>query len=243
MGDCLSYHNHLDGGAASSVACRSDDLTNFDAGLISPDVTSGTLSCYNFDMSPELMKARKALELALDEFNALSRDGADAQYAPLAMELATQAHRGQLDKAGQPYINHPRRVAETCTGDLAKAVAWLHDVIEDTPVSADDLREAGFSAAIVQAVELLTRTKQVPADEYYRLIRSNQLALQVKLADVWDNTQPWRLEQISAEPNVRMKAGVTVAAPSDRQRLIAKYLHALDVLGIYPAELAETGLS
>lgn len=135
-----------------------------------------------------------------------------------AERRATTAHEGQVDKAGRPYIEHPRRVAERVAevGGRASAVcvAWLHDVVEDSDVTLDELRDDDFDDAIVDAVGALTR-RDGEGDDYYRRVASNDLAVAVKRADVWDNTNPERLAALPA---------------SIRDRLQAKYAHALALL-------------
>ena len=78
-----------------------------------------------------------------------------------AANLAQKAHAGQVDRAGEPYINHPLTVAESMDTEEATCVAFLHDVLEDSDFTADDLRAIGMSEEVVAAVELLTHD---PAD-------------------------------------------------------------------------------
>ena len=132
-----------------------------------------------------------------------------------AKAIATIAHRGQTDKVGVTYIEHPRRVAGRLTDPTQVAAAWLHDVIEDCGVTADDLIAAGISREVVDAVVLLTRTEANEGDGYYRAIRKNPIALAVKLADIEDNTDPARTALLTAEK---------------RERLAAKYAHAREIL-------------
>lgn len=110
-----------------------------------------------------------------------------------AIKLATEAHAGQVDKAGQPYILHPLRVMSAMTSDVEKIVAILHDVVEDTNLSCDDLYwSIGFSPEIVQAVAALTRGKD---EEYFDVIHRlmlNPIARAVKIADIRDNLDPGR---------------------------------------------------
>lgn len=122
----------------------------------------------------------------------------------LARTVATIAHEGQTDKNGAPYIGHPERVAGYVTTDEEKAVAWLHDVIEDTAVTAEDLLELGFSHRIVNAVVLLTRRKGVSSEEYYAAIRKDPLALAGKKADIKDNTSPERVKLLPKETQERL---------------------------------------
>jgi (p)ppGpp synthase/HD superfamily hydrolase len=134
-----------------------------------------------------------------------------------AQRIATEAHAGQTDKAGQPYIGHPGRVAARLTGDeQAEAAAWLHDVIEDTQTTATDLAAQGIPANVVAAVEALTRGNGEPPDDYYARVAANPLALKVKRADIADNADPERLAHLD---------------PAIRERLTAKYDHARVVLG------------
>jgi (p)ppGpp synthase/HD superfamily hydrolase len=105
----------------------------------------------------------------------------------VALELAVESHRGQTDKYGQPYILHVLGVAARCRTMEEKTVAFLHDVVEDTDMTLDDLRKRGFSERIVVAVGLLTRHKGETYDAFVERIAPNPLARAVKLADLEDN--------------------------------------------------------
>jgi (p)ppGpp synthase/HD superfamily hydrolase len=133
-----------------------------------------------------------------------------------AKAIATIAHRSQIDKINMPYIEHPRRVAARLNEPKHVAVAWLHDVIEDCGITADNLAAAGISNEVIDAVVLLTRTEDNTRNGYYEAIRGNPIALAVKLADIADNTDPERTARL--EPEVR-------------QRLAAKYENAKKLLG------------
>ncbi|WP_227820144.1 hypothetical protein [Agromyces aureus] len=125
----------------------------------------------------------------------------------LAQGIAFVAHRGQTDKLGAEYIDHPARVAETfdpVAQPVEVAVAWLHDVLEDTDLTAERLREAGVEHEIIDAVQLLTRTADVSAAEYYARIRTNAVARNVKLADIADNSAPWRLRKLDHDTQARL---------------------------------------
>jgi (p)ppGpp synthase/HD superfamily hydrolase len=133
-----------------------------------------------------------------------------------AAELASIAHAGQTDKAGAPYFEHPKRVALKLDGDeQAMTVALLHDVLEDTGITEAELRDT-FSAEIVDAVAAITHPKGEPDDVYYQRVRSNALALRVKLADIHDNLEPWRLAALSDEQRSRLleKYGCALVALS-----------------------------
>lgn len=107
----------------------------------------------------------------------------------LAKEIATRAHEGQFRRDGQtPYITHPAKVVER-VGDNEQliAVAWLHDVLEDTTTSSDMLLEQGIPREVVRAVELLTKTPGIPYAEYLQGIAAHPLAAPAKIADMLAN--------------------------------------------------------
>jgi (p)ppGpp synthase/HD superfamily hydrolase len=104
-----------------------------------------------------------------------------------AIALACRAHQGQLDKNGQPYILHVLRVMLGQNDPVARMVAALHDVVEDSPTTFDDLRATGYSAEIVAAVDALTRRPEESYDEMISRVAANPLARRVKLADLEDN--------------------------------------------------------
>lgn len=120
----------------------------------------------------------------------------------LARAIAEKAHADQVDKAGEPYIGHPAHVAASVEGDKAKAVAWLHDVVEDTSTTFDDLRAAGVDDEVLAALELLTHDKSAPYMEYVAAIKKNDLARTVKLADLAHNSDLSRLPEV-AEADLR----------------------------------------
>jgi (p)ppGpp synthase/HD superfamily hydrolase len=105
-----------------------------------------------------------------------------------AIILAAEAHRGQLDRAGQPYILHPLRVMQSVEDETAKVVAALHDVVEDSTITLDDLRAKGYSDEIVAAVDCLTRRKSESYAEMIERIKPNPLAVRVKLGDLADHS-------------------------------------------------------
>jgi (p)ppGpp synthase/HD superfamily hydrolase len=106
-----------------------------------------------------------------------------------ALQIAAKAHEGQRDKEGLPYILHPLRAMMRVEGEDARIVAVLHDVIEDTPVTADDLRAAGFTEAVVAAVVCVTHPKGEPYADYVVRCKRNAVARRVKLADLEDNSR------------------------------------------------------
>lgn len=122
----------------------------------------------------------------------------------IAKTIATIAHAGQTDKAGEPYINHPERVAYHLTDPDQVATAWLHDVLEDTVLTEKDLLRAGVQPQIIRAVLLLTRTPEVDPEDYYAQIRVSPVARAVKLADIADNTDPYRLARLDDATIIRL---------------------------------------
>ena len=109
--------------------------------------------------------------------------------------IAAEAHAGQVDKAGMPYVGHVRRVASYVDPADTDAVvaALLHDIIEDTGINAAELRDRGIAQAAIDAIELLTRRSDQPTSGYYQRISEHPTAREVKLADLADNTDPDRL--------------------------------------------------
>jgi hypothetical protein len=123
----------------------------------------------------------------------MSETAAIFPAARRAERIAREAHAGQVDKVGNDYILHVERVAGMVDGDEAKAVAWLHDVVEDTSVTMADLRAEGFSKDILTALRLLTRRDdEVSYAHYIEDIRAsgNPLAVAVKVGDLRDHLDP-----------------------------------------------------
>ena len=123
----------------------------------------------------------------------------------LALSIATQAHEGQLDKAGVDYIEHPIYVASQVDTEEEKAVALLHDVIEDSPVSAEELLQAGLPETVVTAVQVLTKKKEQDYQTYLETVKKNPLARVVKLADLKHNSDLSRLSSITEKDRERLK--------------------------------------
>ncbi|GAB6855988.1 HD domain-containing protein [Microbacterium xylanilyticum] len=121
-----------------------------------------------------------------------------------AEAIARAAHAGQVDKTGHPYIDHPARVAARVQGNAQlEAIAWLHDVVEDTTVTLDDLRRE-FPDEIVDAVDALTKRPGETRQDYYARVRQNTRALQVKHADIDDNTDPARTALLDETTRARL---------------------------------------
>lgn len=122
-----------------------------------------------------------------------------------AIALAVQAHRGQTQLNGEPYIMHPLRLMTSLPDEAARMVAVLHDVVEDTPVTLDDLRTAGFTEEIVTAVDHLTRREDESYEAFILRIKPHPLARRVKLADLRDNMDVLRLPEIGERDLVRLQ--------------------------------------
>ncbi len=122
-----------------------------------------------------------------------------------AVQIATRAHAGQHDKAGEDYILHPMRVADRCVSPKAKIVALLHDTIEDTDVTEEYLRQQGFPSDIVDAVLSVTRREDEDYEAYIRRAAANTIGRQVKIADLEDNMDIRRLPDITDRDAVRLR--------------------------------------
>lgn len=109
-----------------------------------------------------------------------------------AMRLAYDAHHGQTDKAGVPYIFHPYHLAEQMTDELTACAALLHDVAEDTPVTLEEL-EREFPREVTDALRLLTHAPDVDYLDYVRALAQNPIARAVKLSDLRHNSDETRL--------------------------------------------------
>jgi (p)ppGpp synthase/HD superfamily hydrolase len=136
-----------------------------------------------------------------------------------AQAIATAAHRGQVDKAGAPYIGHPTRVAAHAVAaggdERVVAAAWLHDVLEDTDLTADELLAAGIPADVVAAVVAVSKVAGESTEGYFARVNADPIAVAVKTADLADNTDPQRLALLE---------------DATRERLQTKYARARQLL-------------
>jgi (p)ppGpp synthase/HD superfamily hydrolase len=117
----------------------------------------------------------------------------------------TEAHRGQVDRGGQPYVLHPLRMMSQFDDEASRTVALLHDVIEDTAYTLDDLRTRGYNEAIIEAVDALTRREDETYEQFILRIKPIPLARRVKLADLRDNMDIRRVKTISAKDAERFE--------------------------------------
>ena len=116
-----------------------------------------------------------------------------------AIALAVDAHRGQLDKAGQPYILHPLRVMLRLESEVEKVVGVLHNFLEDTRYTPEQLRKQGYSDEVLGALDCLTRREGETYEAFVQRIKPNPLARRVKLADLADNMDVTRLTTLGKE--------------------------------------------
>ncbi|MCD7843083.1 MAG: GTP pyrophosphokinase [Clostridiales bacterium] len=129
-------------------------------------------------------------------------------YTPLtkkALLLAWDAHLGQWDKSGLPYIFHPYHLAEQMEDELSCAAALLHDVVEDTGWTLEELELEGFPAPVLEALALLTHAPGVPYLDYVRALSADPIARAVKVADLRHNSDLSRLEVVTEQDRKRVE--------------------------------------
>ena len=120
-------------------------------------------------------------------------------YTPktkMALKLCFEAHKEQVDKSGMPYVFHPFHLAEQMNTEETTIVALLHDLVEDTDYTIEDLIDMGFDKSITDAIALMTHADNVAYMDYVRAIKDNPIAKTVKLADLKHNSDLTRLETV-----------------------------------------------
>ncbi|MBQ6860258.1 MAG: HD domain-containing protein [Clostridia bacterium] len=122
-----------------------------------------------------------------------------------AMKIAFNAHKEQVDKTGLPYIYHPIHLAEQMNDENTTCVALLHDVVEDTEITFEDLEKEGFTKEIIEALKLMTHGDAVPYLEYVKEIKKNPIATAVKLADLNHNSDLSRLDVVDEKAKERVE--------------------------------------
>ena len=122
-----------------------------------------------------------------------------------AVSIAARAHRGQKDKAGAPYLLHPLRMMLRMDTEAAMMAAVLHDVVEDTEWTLERLREAGFSDEVLEAVDCLTHREGESYEQFVERVRTNPIARQVKIADLEDNMNVRRINQLGPRDLERLE--------------------------------------
>ena len=127
-------------------------------------------------------------------------------YLELAKQLAKAYHKGQVDKAGVDYFTgHISTVVNGVETNEEKTVAYLHDIIEDTKLTKEDLLHLGFSEKLVNAVVALTKDKKVKYEDYLKNVKNNKLAKVVKLSDLSNNMDLSRLKEITEVDEKRLQ--------------------------------------
>ncbi len=134
-----------------------------------------------------------------------------------AIQIAARAHAGQTRRNGTPYVLHPIRVMLRQQDPEAMIAGVLHDVVEDTDVTLEDLQREGFSEGVLAAIRLLTHEDDVPYADYVRAIADDPIAHAVKLADLEDNMNVRELPSVTDRDLTRMakyhKAWQTLSKP------------------------------
>jgi (p)ppGpp synthase/HD superfamily hydrolase len=121
-----------------------------------------------------------------------------------ALLIATRVHQDQQDRYGASYLRHVMRVAERGRNDDERTVGLLHDVVEDSPMTLDDLRREGFPEYIVQAVDCLTKREGEPYEQFVDRTKTNKLAVAVKLNDLEDNMDVRRAPRLEEKDLERL---------------------------------------
>ena len=122
-----------------------------------------------------------------------------------ALKLCFDAHKDQIDKSGMPYVFHPFHLAEQMKTEETTIVALLHDLVEDTEYTIEDLVDMGFDKAVTDAIALMTHADNVDYMDYVRMIKENPIAKEVKLADLNHNSDLTRLDVIDEKALNRRK--------------------------------------
>ena len=120
-----------------------------------------------------------------------------------ALKLCFEAHKEQVDKTGLPYVFHPFHLAEQMQSEESTVAALLHDVVEDTDYTFEDLKKMGFGGAILDALRLLTHDDDTPYMDYVAALKDNPIARAVKLADLKHNSDMTRLNVIDDKARAR----------------------------------------
>ena len=135
----------------------------------------------------------------------MTEENAPVDELEVAIALACQAHRGQVDKAGEPYVLHPLRIMLRLRTQRERVIAVLHDVVEDSELTLDDLRARGFSQDVIAAVDCLTHRPDESYDAFIERVCVNELARRVKIEDIRDNLDVTRLRVITDRDRLRFE--------------------------------------
>jgi tRNA(adenine34) deaminase len=171
----------------------------------------GTTSLYQILADPRLNHQTQVhtgileVECAqlMQEFFSQSRKAKPFDYVKQAHKIAIEAHKGQKDRGGKNYIRHPEFVASLMTTDQEKAAAFLHDVLEDTAVTKQDLLDQGIPPQVVEAVQVLTKQRGEPYQAYLERVKLNPISKKVKLGDLKHNSDLGRLKVVTDKDRAR----------------------------------------
>ena len=122
-----------------------------------------------------------------------------------ALKLSFGAHKDQVDNSGMPYVYHPFHLAEQMKDENTTIVALLHDVVEDTGITIDDIIKMGFNEEVCKALKLMTHDDNVPYIEYVKKLKSNQIAKTVKIVDLKHNSDLTRLDTVDEKALKRVE--------------------------------------
>ena len=122
-----------------------------------------------------------------------------------ALQISFYAHKNQVDKSNLPYVYHPFHVAEQMKDETSTIVALLHDVVEDTNMTLEDIEKQGFSKEVIDALKCMTHEDNIDYEEYIKNIAMNPIAIKVKLADIEHNMDTNRLNAITDKDLERVK--------------------------------------
>ena len=122
-----------------------------------------------------------------------------------AIKLMFEKHKDQVDKSGMPYVFHPFHLAEQMDDEETTITALLHDIVEDTDTTFDDLRKLGFSDNVINALKLMTHDKNIDYFEYVKNISKNPIARKVKIKDLEHNMDTSRLDEVTDKDIERVK--------------------------------------
>ena len=127
------------------------------------------------------------------------------EWTKKAMKLSFEAHKDQVDKSGLPYIFHPFHLAEQMKSEETVIVALLHDVVEDTEYTLQDIAGMGFSQQVLDALAMMTHDKAVPYMDYVERLKENPIAKTVKLADLRHNSDLSWLDTVDKKALARIE--------------------------------------
>lgn len=148
-----------------------------------------------------------------------------------AIKLCFEAHKDQVDKAGLPYVLHPFHLAEQMYNENTTVVALLHDVVEDSRYTFEDLEKMGFSCRVIEALKLLTHDKTVSYMDYIERLKDNTIARVVKIADLHHNSDLSRLDVVDEAALKRVekyKKAIAVLKQREQELGAIAFLEAFD---------------